>query len=421
MKKIVKLFFAINILFAVSCEVETLNIQEQKEANNFKKGEFNSSSGELIIYYPENTTENEKQQKRLEYNVTNFKKCECADENLELWTLTSNTGDINIEEKKQTASVDEEIEGADFNPILQVNEDSFASLDVSGVINNALPKIVSANTGVTVAVLDTGIDYNYSGFPSSFLYNSKDDSCVNGNSTEYFGWNFVDNNNNPFDDYPGKHGTIVTNIITSNLDSQNVPYQILPVKVANNNGNIKYFDALCGFQYAIKKQNVKVVNMSFGWYNEDHELLSRFIEAVKNDILVVTSAGNDAINNDVISHYPSSYTSENIIAVDGLEDMGLSYDSNGSGIINPELAGFSNYGINSVDLAAISENIPFQYNSQTFYLNGTSYSAAYASFFSAFNYQNGIDAPTLKNMIISNSLYSQNLQNIKHSRYIPNN
>ncbi len=53
----------------------------------------------------------------------------------------------------------------------------------------------------------------------------------------------------------------------------------------------------------------------------------------------MAAAGNNARNNDLIPHYPSSYDVPNIIAVAATDD-------------NDELALFSNYGRNSVDLGA---------------------------------------------------------------------
>ncbi|WP_397364322.1 S8 family serine peptidase [Olleya sp. R77988] len=421
MKKIAKLLLAVIILFVNSCQKDSIYIEDinnTKTTNQQNKGFNNSGYNELIILYPDGTTDIEKQQKRIEYGVENYKQCKCADENLELWVFSSgNSGNINIEEKKETAKVDEEIESVGLNNTISIQQDQFISASQTGILDTAITKIVQSNTGITVAVLDTGVDYNYNGFTSPFLYNSGPDACDDNNYKEKFGWNFVENNNNPFDNYPGKHGTIVTNIITSNLKNNNIQHQILPVKIANANGNIKYFDALCGFKYAIKKENVKIVNMSFGWYSENFELLQEFIQEVENTILVVCSAGNQYLNNDIIPHYPSSYESENILAMAGLEETA----SIGFINSNPNLAYFSNYGNNSVDLAAASENIPFAYNNQIFYVNGTSFSTAYGSFFSALNYQNGMTAPALKNQVIMNSVFSQNLQDIKYSKHILNN
>ncbi|WP_299337918.1 S8 family serine peptidase [uncultured Psychroserpens sp.] len=421
MKHILRILCVFIFAFVCSCEKENLiedNIENVKNRTILTKGA--SASSELIILYPEGTTELEKQQKRLEYGITDYKQCNCAEENLELWIFTGSTGNgINIEEKKETAKVDEEIEGVDLNPIISIEPDQFAfNFNPSGVLDNALSQIVDVNQNITIAVLDTGINYYYDGFSDSYLYNSTNDPCIDNNYVERFGWNFVDNDNNPYDDHPSMHGTVVSHLITSNLDNNNVPYQLLPVKVANENGSINYFDALCGFQYATKKQNIKIINMSFGWYDQEYELLNKFIERVEDEILVVCSAGNSGQNNDIQPHYPSSYESNNIISVTGLAGSynDIVNGTNGSGVGG--LSYFSNFGTNSVDIAAVSENIPFVYDNETFYYNGTSFSAAYTSFFSAKYYQNGMSAEMLKAQVLNNSTYSAELFNIKYSAYI---
>ena len=439
MKNAIKLLSLCIALLFFCCETEDINNDEttnktttpslKKEMSKGMSNGINTGANELIILYPDGTKEAEKQQKRIEYNVTDYKTCECANENLELWIFDGGTSsNINIEQKRETATADEDLEGADFNPIIQIQPDQFISPPSNGIVQDALSKIVTSNNNITIGVLDTGIDYNYSGFSNSFLYNSQIDGCSSNGYDDRFGWNFVDNNNNPFDNHPNLHGTTVSHIITSNLDANNVAYQLLPVKVANHNGNIEYFDALCGFEYAAKKQNMKIINLSFGWTSTSHDLLNRFIQDVENEILVVCSAGNNQENNDNIPHYPSSGDSNNILAVAGLSGYMSGTGSGGSGglagntIGNPTstggLAYFSNHGINSVDVAAISENIPFSYNNTVYYVNGTSYSAAYASFFSAYNYELDMSAIQLKNRVIINSNYSSELSQIKHSAYL---
>ncbi|WP_299272391.1 S8 family serine peptidase [uncultured Psychroserpens sp.] len=422
MKSILRFLSALALIVIWSCEKETIseeNIHSEKNrVSNHRNG--NSTGGnELIILYPEGTTNFEKQQKRIEYGVTEYKQCKCADENLELWIFDeSNTNNINIEEKKETAKVDEEIEGTDLNPVISIPHDQLAfNFNSFGVLDDAVTKVVALNQSITIAVLDTGINYHYDGFSNSFLYNASEDACIDNNSEELFGWNFVENNNDPFDNHLSMHGTVVSHIITSNLDSNNVPYQLLPVKIANENGNINYFDALCGFQYATKKRNIKIINMSFGWYNQDYEILNKFIDTVEDDILVVCSAGNEHQNNDHEPHFPSSFESENVLSIAGLSgSFNTATGPSSPGAIG--LSDFSNFGNISVDVAAISENIPFVYNNETYYYNGTSFSAAYASFYSAYHYQNGMSAQTLKNQVIASSIYIPSLFKIKHSAFL---
>ena len=301
MKKVLVNCCALLLMTFMGCQKETINTEETAKKPTkeieIEKGRNNSyandQGNELVILYPEGTTEAEKILKRAEYTIEEYKKCECADPNLELWVFGRNeAGGGGLEEKKEAARADEEIEGAEFNPNIKIQEEMFVDYGAVANVNQGLPKRVASNQGITVAVLDTGIMYDYGGFTTPFLYNSTNDACTSNGYNELFGWNFVEDTNNPYDDYPGRHGTIVTQLITSKLNQANINHQILPVKVANNTGDIRYFDALCGFQYAAKKPDVKIINMSFGWYYHERELLQKFIDDVANNILVITSAGN---------------------------------------------------------------------------------------------------------------------------------
>lgn len=438
MKRVIVYCFALLLMSIVSCQKEALDQEETEIAkdtqNTQKAGNAAEGSGnELIILYPDGTTEAEKVLKRAEYNVLEHKKCECADPNLELWIFEEDdknpTGGGGLEEKKGVIKGDEEIEGAEYNPDIKIHEDIFVDFGGIGDTNDGLLKRVASNQGVTVAVLDTGVMYDYPGFTSPFLYNSDGDSCANNGYNELFGWNFVDENNNPYDNHRGRHGTIVTNFIISQLEAASVNYQILPVKVANQTGNIRYFDALCGFQYAANKPDVNVINMSFGWHQQNRELLQKFINDAHN-VLVVTSAGNKSLDNDVIPHYPSSYESDNILAVAAMSataGTGGNSTANVDGVFtNPQgassnsgLASFSNRGVYSVDIAAAGELIPFVYNTETLYVSGTSYSAALTSGYGAAQYQLGMSGIALKNTVIENSIHDPSLSEIQYSKHIP--
>ncbi|AXG68588.1 cell wall-associated protease [Kordia sp. SMS9] len=434
MKKVVIYCIALLLTMIVSCQKETLDQEETniaKETENFQKGgnAAGEIGNELVILYPDGTTEAEKILKRAEYNVLDYKTCKCADPNLELWIFEEDknpSGGGGLEEKKGVIKGDEEIEGTEYNPNIKIYEDVFVDFGGVGITDDGLLKRVSANQGVTVAVLDTGIMYDYPGFTGSFLYNSSQNACTDNGYNELFGWNFVDQDNNPYDNHSGRHGTIVTNFIASQLKAANVNYQILPVKVADRAGNIEYFDALCGFQYAASKPDVNVINMSFGWNHENRELLGRFIENA-NDVLVVTSAGNKGLDNDVIPHYPSSYESNNILAVAAMAGVNGNSNAHIEGVYtnpqgtssNSSLASFSNRGIYSVDIAASGEYIPFVYNNETLYVSGTSYSAALTSGYSGALYQSGMSGILLKNTVIENAIYDPNLSEIQYSKHIP--
>ena len=226
------------------------------------------------------------------------------------------------------------------------------------------------NQGVTIAVMDTGLNPalgTAAFFPPRFLYNA----TSSGIPGVYSGWDYVNNDHDCADDDPNQHGTAVTSVITRQLNTYGIPYQIMPMKVCNSLGKGSYFNLLCSLNFALERK-VDIVQMSLGWYNLHGtladtiftNLIQRYSAVVPN-LVIVCSAGNDGdlfwinSNNDTNYHYPSSFTLNQIIAV-------ASCKSNYSNI-----SSFSNYGATSVDFFAKGEDIPFLLNS----IRGTSFAS----------------------------------------------
>lgn len=403
-------------LLLLSCDNEEL-IQEDVIGNldfsTEKTSRISNSSyvsNEMVIQYDTSLTETEKQAMRNQYNVVSFKKCECADPTLELWIFSENTGkggNPTIEEKILGAKADTDLEGVDFNRFIsqtgQGLQDSFGTPDM----NTARQKIVLRNENVTIAVLDTGIDYNYFGFTNPFLYKNED-SCNDNGFRDYYGWDFVNQDNDPFDDHG--HGTIVSNLMYAKLTTQNVNFQILPIKVFNEFGKGNYFDILCGFQYAVNNNDVDIINMSFGWYHSNYAILNRLVLESQNKVLITASAGNNGINTDFNVHNPSTYESNNILSVASLHNN----------MMFPNLANFSNRGNITVDIAARGEGIPFYINNNQYItVNGTSFSNAYATALCGETFTPQMNVEQLMATVIANTLPHDNLSTIKYGSYIP--
>ncbi len=132
--------------------------------------------------------------------------------------------------------------------------------------------IHTGNGAIAIAVLDTGIDYNNPdlsgniwGNPAEIPTNGQDDDR-NGLIDDWWGWNFVNNNNNPFDD--NGHGTLVSGIIGAKGNNYigiaeimwNV--RIMPLKFLDKNGEEAIADEIKAIQYAISK-GVKIINASY--------------------------------------------------------------------------------------------------------------------------------------------------------------
>jgi subtilisin family serine protease len=136
-------------------------------------------------------------------------------------------------------------------------------------------------SGVTVAILDTGIDPTHSEFRGRIApgYNS----LTNGASS-------------PYDDHG--HGTHMAGIIAAALNNVGVigtaPQATLAaVKVLDQNGVGYVSDVINGIQW-IYNNGIRLVNMSFG-FSSDSTPLRQAIETVYNGgmgMIMVASAGN---------------------------------------------------------------------------------------------------------------------------------
>lgn len=375
MKKIITLF---TTLLLISCSTQELEISEKStsETNNTQRilTRRNYSKNSLVIKFSSGVSEPVKQFLRKYHEVTSHKLCsQCSDASIELWMFDE---DVLIEPKKETIS--NPAGGMNFPPqytgaikAVDLNFDvdvDIASTNTSSntnsvsLVNSYQSYIKNTNNGVTIAVFDTGIKPdagdNNPIFQDQFLYNSNNDAFPQTIS----GWDFVNNDNNCLDDDPNLHGTAVTSLITSILNTNNIPHQILPLKICNSAGKASYFNLLCALNYSLE-QNVSVLQMSLGWYNNNPGNLadSIFLDLINQhpNTIIICSAGNDGQNNDVAIHCPSGYEANNIIAI-------ASCKQDASNISD-----WSNYGANSVDFYAHGENINFLGNT----IEGTSFAS----------------------------------------------
>jgi thermitase len=200
---------------------------------------------------------------------------------------------------------------------------------------------------VTVAVIDTGIDYYHDDLrqnlwnnPGEFPFNRKDDDG-NGFVDDVYGWDFVDNDEFPFDE--DGHGTHVAGTIgavgnTTGTVGVCWSASIMGVRFLNEFGFGFSSDSLQAIDYA-RKNGAKVINNSWGGGNKDSGEFFALKAASDEDIVLVMAAGNDGSDNDTYWVYPPQYLLINQINVAAIAEEG-------------DLAGFSNFGDFSVHVAA---------------------------------------------------------------------
>lgn len=213
--------------------------------------------------------------------------------------------------------------------------------------------VQKGSKNVVVAVIDSGVDYNHRDLAANIWKNPGEiagdgiDNDGNGYKDDWRGYDFVNKDSNPMDD--NSHGTHIAGTIgavgNNNIGvvgvSQNV--SIMPLKVMGADGIGSSNDIVKAINYATQN-GAKVINASFAGGPFSQVMKDAIADANKKGILFVAAAGNDGNNNDNDPQYPASYDLPNIISVAATNDK-------------DQLARFSNYGKNSVDLAAPGQNI----------------------------------------------------------------
>lgn len=223
-----------------------------------------------------------------------------------------------------------------------------------------------------IAVIDTGVDYNHPDLAANIWTNPGEtpnngvDDDNNGYIDDVRGWDFANNDNDPFDD--NLHGTHVAGTIGAvgnngiGVAGVNWRVKIMPLKFLSSNGSGTLANAISSIIYAANKK-AQVMNNSWGGGGFSQALLDAINYANNAGALFVAAAGNDGTDNDQSANYPSNYDAPNVLAVAAIDHKGdlAIWGSGGGGgcgcgggvIAAPG----SNYGATTVDLAAPGKDI----------------------------------------------------------------
>jgi subtilisin family serine protease len=238
------------------------------------------------------------------------------------------------------------------------------------------PSLTSQNDDVVVAIIDTGIDYWHEDLsvtevvngqrrylsgnmwvnPAEIPGNGVDDDN-SGFIDDVFGYNFVGRNGDPMDDHG--HGTHIAGVIGAlqnnfkGIAGMNAQVKMMAVRFLGAAGGGSDWGAQQAIYYVIemkKRFPEKKFIMNCSWGSEGREsrngdaddfLMQAFREADENGILSVVAAGNSGLSTRFFPFYPANYgiSISSILTVAATNNV-------------DQLASFSNYGFDSVHVAA---------------------------------------------------------------------
>lgn len=222
---------------------------------------------------------------------------------------------------------------------------------------------------VLVGIIDTGLTLNHEDLKDNLWKNPGEvgldeegndkstngiDDDGNGYIDDFQGWDFIDNDNIPNDAHG--HGTHCAGLVgaTGNngvgVSGINWNVSIVGLKIFGSSGSTTESAIIEAIEYA-NMMNVKITNNSWGgpargnWGEGGQDLIYEAIrKGGEKNHLFVFAAGNSSQNSDKNPMIPGAYNLDAILNVAST----TSSDSK---------SGFSNYGLDSVDIGAPGSSI----------------------------------------------------------------
>lgn len=173
-------------------------------------------------------------------------------------------------------------------------------------------------TGVRVAVLDTGIDYNHPDLAANYRG----------------GYDYVNNDNDPMDDH--WHGTHVAGTIAALRDGVGAVgvaprVDLYGLKVLSSSGSGSFSYVISALDWSINN-NMQVLNLSLGSATDPGTTVRQaFDNAYAKGLVIVASAGNSGSGTDTVG-FPAKYSSVIAVASTTSTDARSSFSSTGPAV-----------------------------------------------------------------------------------------
>lgn len=309
------LFLTLFLVFAVTF---TFADFDKKDVNKMK-GNDKLVPNELIVKYAPGVTEVAKVKIKDKYNLTKLKDSKKKGKFVVYKHLNPKAVKDLMKKESEIVSVQQNAYAYAFAFV--PNDPYYTYQWHMTIIDMENAWDLSTGSGVTVAVIDTGVKQSL-------------EDLAGTNFTA--GWDFVNNDNDPTDDEG--HGSHVAGTIAQTTNNgtgvAGIAYSatIMPVKVLDKRGSGSFDDIAEGIYWATDN-GADVINMSLGG-SSDLDILRDAVDyAWNHGVVVVCAAGNDGVSS---SFYPAAYT--NSISVSATTSLDT-------------LASYSNYGT-TIDISA---------------------------------------------------------------------